>query len=192
MRLWSIQPKLLYETLEKDGIIYCNPSLSEHLKFDEFRMAYDWLSEKMRQQIGIPSENIQYPLWAWHTFMWKHKKPDLRLSEFRRYHQPMVCIEAEIPDEDVLLSDEEAWYTVLNNCYCEAATTEIDSNLEHQWFESLSEQGQTLAKLKSWNRIFDITPKDTDWISRGRFIQATFWTLKKEQIIRVQYFSKKD
>lgn len=191
MRLWSIQPKSLYEKLNADGIVCCDSSLSENLEFEEFRSAYDWLSDQMCQIIGSPPQGIKYPIWAWHTHGWKHKKPDLRLSEFKRYHEPMVCIELEIPDRDVLLSDEEAWHFVLNNCYCEAATTAEESTIEQQWFESLSEQSKHLAKVESWDRIFDITPQQTDWIAHGRFVQATFWALKKEQIVRVQNFSKR-
>ena len=39
----------------------------------------------------------------------------MRRSEFRGYNDPQVCIELEVPDHDVLLSNEDMWHVVLND-----------------------------------------------------------------------------
>lgn len=44
-------------------------------------------------------------------------------------------------------------------------------------------------KYRNWERVFDISPLDNDWIRRGEWIQATFWMLTREMIRQVRYFT---
>lgn len=180
MRLWTIQPKTILEIIEEKGQFRCNPKQSELLTeySSTYKPAYNWLVAHMRRRIGRPPVGIKYPIWAWHTFDGKHRKPDLRKAEFKNYSEPMVCIEIEIPDKQVLLSDEEDWHVVLNNIYFADAESGEDFDLEHAWFDSLPRQEQKEIKQKSWEKIFKIT-------SQNRYVQATFWELRKEQIISV-------
>lgn len=50
---------------------------------------------------------------------------------------------------------------------------------------------QEIIKRKSWERIFLIETFKDDWISRGMFIQATFWELKESDIRKVIYYGKR-
>lgn len=47
--------------------------------YRDFKNAYDWLVVKMEERIS-KLNGVNYPVWAWHTRDWKHKKPDLRES----------------------------------------------------------------------------------------------------------------
>ena len=114
MKLWTLQPVEVYDSIMKDGAYRCKPELSECLTEMNFYDAYDWLVEQMKEKIGQPPQNVKYPVWAWHTTYGKHKKPDLRRMDFRS-KEPMVCLEIEKPDNEVLLSDEENWHFVLSN-----------------------------------------------------------------------------
>ena len=52
----------------------------------------------------------------------------------RSYTEPMLCIEIEKPDNEVLLSDEENWHFVLNNSYIS------DHEQDDNTFDSLPKQ----------------------------------------------------
>lgn len=189
MRLWTIQPQIVYEILQSQGVFHCNPKLSDCITQFGFTPYYDWLIQQMRQRIGSPPPGVTHPIWAWHTMDWKHQKPDLRRIEFRNYPGPQVCIELEIPDQDVLLSDEERWHIVLNNGYYGDAKTEAEMDTEDAWFESLPQDEQEQLKKKSWEKIFNVNPPYEDsWERRGCYIQATFWELRMEQVVSVRHF----
>ena len=44
---------------------------------------------------------------------------------------------------------------------------------------------------KSWQRIFDMNyaPKDISWYFEKKSIQATFWSLKLSEVIKVDKFT---
>lgn len=186
MRIWSVQPQEVYNQLLREGKFICDPSRSELVTDYGFGKPYDWMSMQMKKRIGEPPEGVIYPIWAWHTLDWQHKKPDLRRSEFRFFEGDQLCIELEIPDQDVLLSDEEAWHFVLNNWYYGDASNEEESKREDAWFDSLSIEEQAAVKAKSWEKIFDVAPLDNGWSRRGCFIQATFWQLEPENVMAVR------
>jgi hypothetical protein len=106
--------------------------------------------------LGLPPEGATYPFWAWHTIEWKHQKPDLRRTEFRAYRGNQVCLELEIPDNMVLLSNEDMWHIVLNDGYYSDCSNEREVEIEDRWFENLSPDKQIVVKVKSWEKILNI------------------------------------
>ena len=188
MILWTIQPLKLYESLLEQGTLHCDPTQEGFLGLDikEFRVAYDWLVEQMRSRIGHPPQCVTYPFWAWALIDGVSKKPDLRRMEFNNYIGENVVLELEIPDSDVLLSDEENWHYVLNNSYLHDVHGDEETwDRVDAWFDDLPPNEQEALKTKSWERIFDGTDADNDW----KFVQATFWELKTEQIKGVRKFT---
>lgn len=188
MRLWSIQPLELYERLKIEKVLHCDIALSAWKDDEQFMAAYDWLAEQMRARVGEPPEGVRYPFWAWHTLDWQHKKPDLRKAEFRSESEPSVCIELEIPDSEVLLSDEDGWHFAITDWYLGDAVNEVDSDKEDDWFNSLPKDEQVRVKRKSREKILDVTPLDSDWHRRGCYIQATFWEMRLSDVIEVRHF----
>ena len=98
----------------------------------------------------------------------------------------LLCLELEVPDNEVLLSDFHAWHFVLNRwpiSDTEEESTRIDEFLEHTGDK---EAGAFLHK--NWERALDIRPFENDWTSRGNDVQATFWELKREYVKKVRPF----
>lgn len=182
MRLWTIQPKKFYEKLLQEKVVFCKPELSEHIQEWNFRPAYDWLVSQMECRIGAASAGVRYPIWAWYTLDGKNEKPDLRKTEFRYYREEQVCIELEIPDQYVLLSDEEEWHVVLIDWYL---ANDEDFDREYEWFKALPESEQEAAKQKSWEKIFQVFKEDG---TSAKYIQATFWELRLEYVKSVRFF----
>ena len=181
MRLWHCMPISVFDkTLEFDKPYICDISKSELLNstdFDtsNFKNAYNWLVSQMNKKLANP-DNIKYPVWAWHTYDGSHKKPDLRQKYFKDMKELMFLLELDIPDNDVLLSDEPKWCV---SCLNHQPYFETDD--EFHWYQSEKDASKKHEFLeKSWHKIFDI--KDSD------YIQACFWQLKPEYVRKIYRF----
>ena len=144
MLVWSKQPLSLYEKLLAQSTLHCDPESEGFMEIDslEFRNAYDWLVEQMKFRVGPPPPNVQYPFWAWALLDGKPiKKPDLRRPEFNHSGTvgEHVVLELEIPDTNLLLSDEVNWNYVLNNKYLHNENGEDEAKI---WFDNLSAEEQ--------------------------------------------------
>ena len=142
----------------------------------------------MDMRIGKRPKGVSYPIWAWHTRDWQHKKPDLRNIGLGNKGEKSVCIEIEIPDNEVLLHDYDAWHYVLNNWWYDGSFSERDWEKKHNWFDKLSNEEKEILTKKSWERIFDVSSFKNDWFQKGRYIQATFWVLYLKDVKNVRYF----
>lgn len=192
MILWTIQPISVLKELYDKGIFICNPNLSHYIRDEQnFKESYDWLIDKMETHIGKRPKNVIYPIWAWHTRNYKRSKPDLRESGYAERGEECVLIEFKKPPNQVMLSDFDSWHFVLNNWYIGNAKNIAEYKKEENWFSRQSPSEQNKLKKESWNKIFDITPIETEWERRGDFIQATFWELNSEEVISYRIFKAK-
>lgn len=183
MIVWTIQPYEVYEEILEKGEFACDPRLSANLSEGaEFRRSYQWMIQQMIEKIGKAEKVGSYPVWAWYRRDYQRKRPDFRE---RRDYPDEVCIELDIPDEKVLLSDFDAWHFVLNDLYYSNATNDAEWERQAEWFSSLSEKEQEQVKEESWKRIFDISPRFGDWEHNGRMVQACFWKIEKAQVRKV-------
>lgn len=191
MRLWTIQPiEVLYEIKNK-GFYICDEKKSDLIQnYVLFKRAYDWLVLQMIHKIGRPPKGVKYPVWGWYLQDWKNKKPDLRQRHGER-GQLYVCIELEIPESRIVLSDFDAWHFVLNNSYLDETNSEQEWENLHKYLDCLPDNRLDKLRRESWNRVFDITPFKNDWRSNGRYVQATFWVLYKSDIVNIQRFKSK-
>lgn len=161
MKLWTIQPVEVINEIEEKGYY-----ITDKEKIDnDFITAYNWITDKMKENIRN-SDNIEYPLWAWHTYDGKRKQPDLRNSGYAEKGTKMCCIEFEIQDDKVMLSEFDEWHIVLNDGY--GFDNELwDKKYEH--ILTLSEEQQEKEKIKSWENV--IIHKKEDVINK-QYIQA--------------------
>ena len=191
LKLWTVQPLLVYEKLKQGNIYRCDEQLCLWKDIDDFQRAHQWISQQMEKKISLAPEGVKYPIWAWHTINWKHNVPDLRKSLFRNFKDDYVCIELEIPDEKVLLSDYNAWKKVLNDQYIDFSFTEEEHKKIMAEYNSFSDEEKEVLKHKSWENIFFVLPVQNGWIQTGRYIQASFWEIRPEYIKGVRYINRK-
>lgn len=183
-----MQPVEVYDILMRDGVFICDP---DKVCEPSFLDRYHWLNKHLNKKDPKPN-GVEFPVWAWFRFDSKEKKPDLRHSCYSTRGEKMVCLELEVPDGKVLLSDFDLWHFPLNDWWLDECfhdgynEDEYDKN--QKWFKSLSDEEQREIKEKSWEQIFDIEPYENDWIRKGEYVQAVFWVLKKEYVKRAQYF----
>lgn len=193
MKLWTVHPYCVYELIQTKGFYRCEPSFSELLDSDEFFTAYDWISKQMKSRIGNPPDGIKYPVWAWHSVNGKHQRPDMRTVDMKVFKKSAL-MEIEIPDNQVLLTDFDDWHLVLNDCIYYKANSipnlsseewDAEAEKEDAYFASLSDEEKTIYKQNSWENII---------CSEGqplpKYVQATFWELRKDQIKKVWILKK--
>ena len=141
----------------------------------DFLGAYKWLSHKMDERVNGRIPSCSWPIWGWYQYSnSKEKMPDLR----RSWHLPTgthgirLCL--ELPFENLLLSDFNHWHEVLNA----SANNEYDFNnpiptkIDKRWKKKILLNKDDLQKRRVKNRA----------------IQATFWQIKIDQVIKKQEF----
>jgi hypothetical protein len=180
MILWTIQPPEVVKILEEFGNFACDANLSENFEF--FHDAYLWIAGEMDKRNIPHPNNLSLPLWAWHTRNYKHKKPDFRTIGLGNTGERYACIEFEIPDELVLLSDFDSWHYVLNKIWIDNSKDEEEFEKLDKWYENLENSVKEKVMIDSWQNIFDITPRTGKYDANGSFVQATFWKLDKDMI----------
>lgn len=184
MTLWTIQPRELYEQILRTGK-YTFDETKEPLALD-FKDAYRWMEDHMKSA-GIARKNLDDPLvWAWHTYDGLCQCPPVDdwivWSEDRKDE---VILEIEVPDDQAMLSDFDAWHFVLNHFYYGDSKNDEEFDKEMAWLDSLSEEEREVKVKESWEKIFDIAKYRDDWSSNGYYVQATFYGLTKDMIRKV-------
>lgn len=183
MRLWTVHPVEVLTEIEKKGRYICQPDKSTYLDWGtDFKNAYDWISNQMQQRGIEKPKGVTYPVWAWHTYCSKRGKLDLRKRNYLGEKGESVCLEIEVPDNEVLLSDYFDWHQVLNNApLVSDDLVEDDEKFDAEW-ERIS-RGTHGELEESWLGVFDVS-NSTD-------IQATFWVLDENMIKDVRRFTVK-
>lgn len=179
VKLWTVRP-------ERDYVLLCeNGRYITDKKFvDPYWLnAYHWISDQLAQCVARP-EGVVLPMWAWYLAHGKRRpKLDLRRSAHLNSKQKGVRIEFEIPADQVLFSDFEAWHIVLNDYYL------AEDDAEYAYLEQLKKKVSVdefdRIKRKSWEKIFDLSLiRDIE----NSAIQAIFGELKLEWVRKVDFF----
>lgn len=158
----------------------------------------------MKDKGLLPPVGVGYPIWAWYQWEGKRKRRDMRESGYAKRGEKIVQLTIEIDDRDVLLSDFDLFHYVLNYCYL-PESEEDDAEFEKEYISqgfcwsdlrNFNIQSSSIRKIrtkivKSWERIFDLKKEDENIIygsNAQKSIQATFWLLKIEQVIKTEIF----
>lgn len=203
MRLWIIQHYQAYNKLLETGVLRAN----ENYCYSDFRLAYDWMVEKMKHNGLVPSAGVNYPIWAWYKWEGKSKRRDMRESGYAEWGEKIVQLTIEVDDKYVLLSDFDLFHYVLNYWYLPIDIKEqenfereyTDYGFEWKDLQDFNIRTKNMKDIrrkieKGWDRIFDLEREDENLIygsNSNKSIQATFWELKLEQIVKAEVFIAK-
>lgn len=178
MKVWTFQPKAVYEEIMLNGSYSCDITKSRlYSEGNEFKRAYDWLREKMEEKIEAPQAS-SYPVWVWYKWKSRNVKPDLRCAEFKYRSEDEFLIELDIPDKDVLLSDFDDWGTILNDGIISEDEKELD------WFyDEASDAEREAFQRDNWNKVFS---------SDGEFVQGCIWQIRKEWVRQAKLCPKRE
>lgn len=199
MRLFSIQPRFVYDALQTGSRF-----LSEPLKAGEdwemadspaSVLAYDWLCGEMEARgLVRPTGERIYPIWAWRQYRGSARpKPDLRDSMMKAWgrEERHVLLTLEVPDHQVLLHDYDAWHYPLNHWYLGSpkATNDFERRCKRAGAPLYSDVplGDLALRAEleaSWQAIFDLATvqRTMQGSLSSQAIQATFWELRRDQV----------
>lgn len=205
MQLVSIQPCFVYDILASGQSFQPRPQLDpEHWlnESDGPLEAYEWLGRQMQaRNLARPTPD-SYPVWAWYQWYGPTaKRPDLRTSSMKRWgrSERMVELLLELPDEDVLLSDYDAWHFALNYWYLgrprdtRAFTRRCKAvGLSYYRNKPLPDAALHAELQGSWQQMLDMDAARRVLQCRAgeQVIQATFWTLRPDHVVRVREFGQ--
>jgi hypothetical protein len=204
VRLYTVQPRLVYDILRETGVFLSKPwkNPEDWLYSDApaIKLAYDWLCDEMvGRGLRRPAADV-YPVWAWYQYEGEKKpKPDLRYGTMKNCAQGdrQVLLTLDLADEDVLLHDYEAWHYPLN--YFHLAAQRVSDRFERQCKPAgcplydvvpLRDKALHAEVQRSWRTIFDL-PACRRLFRRSRdnqSIQATFWKLHAANVTAVVEF----
>lgn len=134
---------------------------------------------------------LNTPVWAWYKQDGKSERPDLDETGYAESGTQVVCMELEVPDELVVLSDFNNWHYVLNKWYCDESNNEEEWEEIRSWYDGLSPEKRDEEMISSWDNIFNVEYRKDEWRSNGLYVQATFWEIKKEYIKNLWIFDAK-
>lgn len=139
---WTIQKKEAWEEAQQRGYLIG----SEQYVWDYFLRPYRWMIKQMNRRIG---HDGTFPVWLW------LEEPDLNAGGHGNEGEVLVCLEVEVDDERVLVSDIDAWHCPLNDGFLYLSDEE----------ERLFRDGKSqMTQEESWERIFDLERmKESDW-----------------------------
>lgn len=189
MRVWTIQPPEVLKIIEETGRFVCSKEKSQWYNDENFKGPYEWMTYKMmRKHLSFTPilNDVELPIWGWVIHDGHYAKPSLDAIGLGEPGKKYVCIELILNDNEVLLSDEEWWHSVLNNDFLNIHTGKLWDEIEEE-YDSLSPFMQNVVKLESWENIF-LSKYNTD---DHKYVQGTFWEIRKEDIVSVEEFVTK-
>ena len=204
MKLYSVQPLAVYDLLCREGLFHSRPQdypdSALNLFNDDFKfaVAYQWLIERMIERgLARPHPEV-FPVWAYLYWINRAKpKPDLRYTALKRWGKSgrQVLLTMIIPDDRVLLSDYDQWFSCL--CYGPAGSVR---DMEAFWRRSEKLGPRPYDQpypepfhqelLDTWRLVLDLAAaRKKNRISKAnQCIQATFWELTADQVTEAVAF----
>lgn len=201
MRIYTVQLLSVLDTIERTGAYHTDESKSVWVQDDGgmgdvIKTAYEWMSNNMVDKIGLPpSSNIKFPVWGWYRINGRNDFPDINEPMFKLHDNPgteVALFELEIPESRILLSDHTLWtYSAFSGTFLNSGKTEEEINNIEKAYSSLHDPEEILLEtIKSWDNIFIINPMiKTDFYEQGYDVQATFWEIRKEDIVSVTKYT---
>lgn len=185
MKLWHIMPKEVYDkTIRVNKPYICDIYKSKYIcdiRYDneKFQNAYFWMANQLNKKINN-NNKIEYPVWAWYKYKGRRQMPNPFDNYFKGFFDSdeLVILELEIDDKEVVLSDIHKW-----NDFCLNNKPDLKTSDEFTLYDESDEAIKLNMLHKSWHNIFDI--------SKSKYIQACFWELKPENVVRVYQCSNK-
>ena len=183
MKFWTVRLASELNSLNEQRIL-----VTDSAKPDSNRLkAYDWMASQLRLRVGHPPDKIVYPIWVWRFFNGtKNPRPDLRTKCLLPKGTAGVLLELDLPEEQVLLSNFDAWHAVLNNHHHSLNDAEYEKNEALAAVKGRNHPDLVMLKEASWQRIFDLSliPDPSTYA-----VQGVVWQVQIESIKKTTFFT---
>lgn len=123
MKFYTIQKLKAWEEAKSHGVLTGD---KDYIDEDWLLDSYIWIMKQMKKR--LKDYNDEFPVWLWLD------TSNIYFNEL--LEDEYVLLEVSLPEEQVLISNFDAWHTVINNWH-------------------LDEENDTITKEESWEYIFD-------------------------------------
>lgn len=179
MQVFTYQHRNVLEAVAKNGFYRCKKDYSMSQDFEEFDKAYSWLVDEMAEAgIERPCEDVN-PIWAYYIIDGKNKALSVSKAIDPANKKDCVLLSLEIDPERVQLTDMTAWDQILLGGPVVGEDDDADAVFDA--LDKLPEEEQDAVAVATWKKAFDI--------GNARYVQATFWEIRKEDIVAVKSFN---
>lgn len=218
MRLWTVQPLWLFESLMNQGEFYFHSDMrkeydKENKQYWQWLDAYEWLKVQMDKKGIVRPEKADDLGWAWYLWTdYQHYpagywiKKDLNPALYD--HLPVservnVRIELEMDESKILLSDYDAWHHVMNYSFLDfnEATEEFEARAKKEFGRfgirhPVNRDNWDNEIQMSWEKIFDLALShkilnELDDSPKFNPVQATFWSMNATEVVKAELFDFK-
>lgn len=185
--LWTRQVAAVLDEIEEKGVYRVKKEYIEAKNdtiADYYLKLYEWYTREARKYITLPPE-VKYPVWL-----------SVDESVMLQPVEDTVIFKLEVPEEEYLLCNFDAWGYVVNYWYVPTDDADAErhkAELARYGLASddeliLGSKGNFYPLLKrklldSWKRTFTLMPAD-----EITGIVATTWEIKKEWIREVRRY----
>ncbi|GAB6991809.1 DUF3841 domain-containing protein [Paenibacillus pini] len=167
-RYWTNQTIEAWEQARENGYLIGNSDFI----WEEIRKEYHWMMRQMKKRMTQYSG--EFPIWLW------TEKPDLRRVGHFNGGTHAVSLEIEIPNEQVLLSDFDAWHCVLNDSFLA---------LDEMEWEAFYRKELKMSKEESWERIFHFELlRESSWWASKPHLQGVSGKVDISHVRKVRQF----
>ena len=182
MKLYTIMHVGTYEKLLTEKVLVNDGSVykDDDFMLKEFVPHYDWMVEHMELRGIKRPDGAAYPFWGWYKYSSLRTKPDLRHSCHAPRGTSCVCLELELPEGSVLLSNFDTWGCILSD-YPVLPVEDWDRYYDE--FKALPPEEQQKVKLQTWETIFSEFEDSP--------IQGVYWKLEMANVRNARFFKAK-
>lgn len=184
IKLWTVQPVEVLDIIEKDGVFTASEDKIAECwdgKNGRFVRSYNWLIQEMAKR-GVKGKG--YPVWAWYRRNGRFVAPTKR-----KLGKGEVMMELLIDADRVVLTDFDGWSYVLHQDYCgypwDRKLTMAEFDAIYDAIDALPKAEREKVILDSWQKIFNTKFWRRGESTNGVNVQATFFELKKEDIVHI-------
>lgn len=157
MKIFTLQHKNIIDIINREGTYSVSENRTLALNGEGFYNTYEYIRKTMHNHIKDYPES-QYPIWGWKKYENNEgsvKDISILYDGFYDNIKEMVYIELDIPDNEILLSDFDKYSELL------------------------------ICGIEPSNDIIDLLDLDILDVKDSEYIQATFKSIKKENIIKI-------
>lgn len=190
MTLWTRQVPQVWEELEKNGIYHVK---EEYIRAkndtiaDYYLELYRWYTGEARKYVSIPQE-LKYPVWLCVTD-----------ENMLQPAKDTVILRLEVPKEQVVIANMEAWGYVVNYWYVPLNEEDAKKHAAELKRYGITEEDTLISTskgnfyptlkrkiLSSWGRVFTMPP------ANNNDAVATIWEIRRDWVKEVWYYETEE
>lgn len=202
MKLWTIQKEEAWTKIQEKGYLGANSKIVKKESFYFFGkdilfpIAYQFIADSMKKRKIYPDHpRRKYPIWLWHTYGGERKRRDLRSVYHSPGKVPLIQLEVEVPENEVLLSNFDLYHWPLNGLPI-FDTEEEENEFESEmiaaglkrtycdlWTSTDPKFGIFKYRIKqTWEKIFDTRPYSPVYLKKVLDLDLSVQPLQKDFI----------